>query len=142
MAAGALSTLATMPSRMLSYVRHSESAVWRFACRTTLPSAGSTIPESHTISIRRSARRRPHGSPGLRFEAPLKNLRLSVPVPVLYRRKHELADKTYGQYKFHLGRLQNYCERQVVYSMCDLNVDLLETFTRTLIVNYPPAFVD
>ena len=42
--------------------------------------------------------------------------------------KHELGDKTYDQYKLHLGRLREYCERQGVYSMRDLNVDLLETF--------------
>lgn len=42
--------------------------------------------------------------------------------------KHELGEKTYGQYKLHLGRLQNYCERRGVYAMRELNVDLLETF--------------
>ena len=42
--------------------------------------------------------------------------------------KHELREKTYGQYKLHLGRLQAYCECQGVYSMRELNVDLLETF--------------
>ena len=42
--------------------------------------------------------------------------------------KHELGEKTYGQYKLHLGRLQEYCQRQGVHSMCELDVDLLETF--------------
>jgi hypothetical protein len=42
--------------------------------------------------------------------------------------KHELGEKTYGQYKLHLGRLQDYCERRGVYSIRELNVDLLETF--------------
>jgi site-specific recombinase XerD len=42
--------------------------------------------------------------------------------------KHELREKTYGQYELHLGRLQEYCERQGVYLMRELNVDLLETF--------------
>jgi integrase/recombinase XerD len=42
--------------------------------------------------------------------------------------KHELGDKTYDTYKLHLGRLREYCERQGVYSMRELNVDLLETF--------------
>lgn len=42
--------------------------------------------------------------------------------------KHELGEKTFGHYKLHLGRLQEYCERQGVYSMHELNVDLLETF--------------
>jgi len=45
--------------------------------------------------------------------------------------KHELGEKTYGQYKLHLGRLQDYCERRGVYSMRELNVDLLETFKVT-----------
>ena len=42
--------------------------------------------------------------------------------------KHELGEKTYGQYELHLGRLQVYCEPRGVYSMRELNVDLLETF--------------
>ena len=42
--------------------------------------------------------------------------------------KSELGEKTYGQYKLHLGRLQQYCERRGVYPMRELNVDLLETF--------------
>lgn len=42
--------------------------------------------------------------------------------------KHELREKTYGQYKLHLRRLQEYCERHGFYSMRELNVDLLETF--------------
>ena len=42
--------------------------------------------------------------------------------------KHQLREKTYGQYKLHLGRLQEYCERSGIYSMRELNVDLLETF--------------
>lgn len=42
--------------------------------------------------------------------------------------KHELGERTYGQYKLHLGRLHEYCEAQAVYSMRELNVDLLETF--------------
>jgi integrase/recombinase XerD len=42
--------------------------------------------------------------------------------------KHELGEKTYGQYKLHLGRLQDYCERRGVYFMRELTVDLLETF--------------
>jgi integrase len=42
--------------------------------------------------------------------------------------KHELGEKTFGHYKLHLSRLQEYCERQGVYSMHELNVDLLETF--------------
>ena len=42
--------------------------------------------------------------------------------------KSELGEKTYGQYKLHLRRLRQYCERQGVYSMRELNVDLLETF--------------
>jgi integrase/recombinase XerD len=42
--------------------------------------------------------------------------------------KHDLGEKTYGQYKLHLGRLKEYCERRGVYSMRALNVDLLETF--------------
>jgi len=42
--------------------------------------------------------------------------------------KHELREKTYEQYRLHLGRLQAYCERQGAYSMRELNVDLLETF--------------
>jgi hypothetical protein len=31
--------------------------------------------------------------------------------------KHELREKTYGQYKLHLGRLQEYCECRGVYSV-------------------------
>jgi len=42
--------------------------------------------------------------------------------------KHELREKTFGQYKLHLSRLEQYCERRGVYSMRELNVDLLETF--------------
>jgi len=42
--------------------------------------------------------------------------------------KHELGDKTYGQYELHLGRLQKYCERRGVFFMGELTVDLLETF--------------
>jgi hypothetical protein len=42
--------------------------------------------------------------------------------------KHELGESTFGQYKRDLGRLQEYCELQGVYTMRDLNVDLLETF--------------
>jgi integrase/recombinase XerD len=42
--------------------------------------------------------------------------------------KHELGEKTYGQYQLHLGRLQEYCERQGVYYLRELNVDLLENF--------------
>jgi site-specific recombinase XerD len=42
--------------------------------------------------------------------------------------KHELREKTYGQYELHLGRLQEYCERRGVLSIRGLNVDLLETF--------------
>ena len=42
--------------------------------------------------------------------------------------KHELGEKTFGQYRLHLGRLQEYCERQGLYSMRALTVDLLETF--------------
>jgi len=42
--------------------------------------------------------------------------------------KHELGEKTYGQYKLHLGRLQDYCEHRGVHFMRELNVDLLETF--------------
>ena len=42
--------------------------------------------------------------------------------------KHELREKTYGQYSLYLARLQRYCERHGVNHMCELNVDLLETF--------------
>jgi hypothetical protein len=42
--------------------------------------------------------------------------------------KHEPGEKTYGQYRLHLGRLQDYCERQGVYFMHELTVDLLEKF--------------
>src|SRR5215831_17853894 len=42
--------------------------------------------------------------------------------------RHELGEKTYGQYELHLGRLQSYCERRGVLFMGELNVDLLETF--------------
>lgn len=42
--------------------------------------------------------------------------------------EHELGEKTYGQYRLHLGRLQDYCERQGGYFMRELTVDLLETF--------------
>jgi len=42
--------------------------------------------------------------------------------------KHELGEKTYGQYELHLGRLQGYCERRGVLFMGGLTVDLLETF--------------
>ena len=46
----------------------------------------------------------------------------------LASQKHELGEKTHGQYKLHLARLRDYCERQGVYSIRELNVDLLETF--------------
>jgi site-specific recombinase XerD len=46
----------------------------------------------------------------------------------LASQEHELGEKTYGQYKLHLARLREYCERQGVYSMRELDVDLLETF--------------
>ncbi len=46
----------------------------------------------------------------------------------LASRKHELGEKTYGQHKLLLRRLQNYCERQGVFSTQDLDVDLLESF--------------
>jgi len=42
--------------------------------------------------------------------------------------KHELGEKTYGQYELHLGRLQCYCERRGVVFMGEMTVDLLETF--------------
>jgi hypothetical protein len=38
------------------------------------------------------------------------------------------ATRPTAQYRLHLVRLQEYCERQGVYSMRELNVDLLETF--------------
>ena len=46
----------------------------------------------------------------------------------LASRKHELGEKTCGQFKLHLGRLQDYCERRGVYYMRELTVDLMETF--------------
>jgi hypothetical protein len=42
--------------------------------------------------------------------------------------KHELGEKTYGQYELHLGRLRDYCERRGVFFIGELTVDLLETF--------------
>lgn len=42
--------------------------------------------------------------------------------------KHELSEKTFGHYRLNLNRLREYCERQGVYLMRELNVDLLETF--------------
>jgi hypothetical protein len=46
----------------------------------------------------------------------------------LLSHKHELREKTFGQYKLHLRRLEQYCERRGVYAMRELNMDLLETF--------------
>jgi integrase/recombinase XerD len=46
----------------------------------------------------------------------------------LASRRHELAEKTYGQHKLLLCRLQNYSERHGVYFMREITVDLLETF--------------
>jgi integrase len=46
----------------------------------------------------------------------------------LASRKHELGEKTYGQHKLLLSRLQNYCERQGVFFTREISVDLLETF--------------
>jgi integrase/recombinase XerD len=46
----------------------------------------------------------------------------------LASRKHELGEKTYGQHKLLLGRLQNYCEGQGVHFTREISVDLLETF--------------
>ena len=45
----------------------------------------------------------------------------------LASRKHELAEKTFGQHRLLLGRLEQYCrDRGVIYAR-DLTVDLLET---------------
>jgi integrase len=46
----------------------------------------------------------------------------------LAARKHELGEKTYGQIKLLLGRLQTYCEGQGVYFAREIKVDLLEQF--------------
>ncbi len=42
--------------------------------------------------------------------------------------RHELSDKTYGQYRLQLNRLERYCAQNGVAQMADLTVDLLETF--------------
>lgn len=46
----------------------------------------------------------------------------------LESRRHELREKTYGHHDLLLSRLSTYCERQGVYFMRELTVDLLETF--------------
>jgi integrase len=46
----------------------------------------------------------------------------------LESRQHELSEKTYGHHDLLLSRLNAYCERQGVYFMRELTVDLLETF--------------
>jgi len=46
----------------------------------------------------------------------------------LVSRRHELGDKTYGQHEVLLSRLKAYCQRQGVFFMRELTVDLLETF--------------
>ena len=46
----------------------------------------------------------------------------------LASRKHELGEKTHGQHKLLLGRLQEYCEKRRIYFTHELTVDLLESF--------------
>ena len=46
----------------------------------------------------------------------------------LASRRHELGEKTYGHHELLLARLIAYSERQGVYFMRELTVDLLETF--------------
>ena len=46
----------------------------------------------------------------------------------LASRQHELGEKTYGQTKFLLDRLNTYCIQRGVYNIRELSVDLLETF--------------
>jgi integrase len=46
----------------------------------------------------------------------------------LASRENELGEKTHGQTKFLLERLQDYCTQRGVYNIRELSVDLLETF--------------
>ena len=46
----------------------------------------------------------------------------------LASRRHEIGDKTLGQHRLLLNRLNKFCESKNAVYMRDLNVDLLETF--------------
>jgi integrase len=46
----------------------------------------------------------------------------------LESREHEVGEKTYGQIKFLMGRLKDYCTERGVYNTSELTVDLLEKF--------------